>query len=299
MFECPLCNGVAWQPKVTMCCQKVFCGHCLDSLLLNSTACPQCHTSLVVSDGSTGGCSEQRVKKLDRNSTGVQAVLWRVYGNLRVHCENECGWIGNILSYSEHQQRCRLGASQAPSVVDSVLPAQARLDKPPRQVGGLPVRPVSCEAAVVGTPDDMSGNCVVVWEHRATDDTQLTLRVGDRVSVQQVAAHGWVYGKRIAGSQGGPHEGWFPSFCLPERRPPRPQQSPPPSAPPAGSTRVVRDYEASDPAQLSVREGELVYVRQRDQSGWTFVVRVNTQCTGKREGWVPDWLLQGEASGGA
>jgi len=142
----------------------------------------------------------------------------------------------------------------------------------------------------------MSGTCSVVWEHRATDESQLTLRVGDRVSVQQVAAHGWVYGQRLPGSHAPPKEGWFPSFCLPERRPPRPQQSPPPSAPPAGSTRVVRDYEASDPAQLSVKEGELVYVRQRDQSGWTFVVRVSTQGSGKREGWVPDWLLLGEAA---
>ena len=57
----------------------------------------------------------------------------------------------------------------------------------------------------------------------------------------------------------------------------------------------MRDYEASDPAQLSVREGELVYVRQRDQSGWTFAVKVNTHWARKREGWVPDWLLQAEA----
>lgn len=133
-----------------------------------------------------------------------------------------------------------------------------------------------------------------MWEHRATDDSQLTLRVGDRVSVQQVAAHGWVYGHRLSPGQGGSREGWFPSFCLPEHRPPRPAQSPPPMSPPAGSTQVARDYEASDPAQLSVKEGELVYVRQRDQSGWTFVVRVSTQGTGKREGWVPDWLLQPE-----
>merc|ERR1719221_1754157 len=106
MFECPLCAGVAWQPKVTMCCQKVFCGHCLDGLMQKSTLCPQCHTSLVVRDGSTGGCSEQCVKKLDRTSTGVQAVLWRVYGNLRIRCGQDCGWTGNILSYSDHLPGC-------------------------------------------------------------------------------------------------------------------------------------------------------------------------------------------------
>merc|ERR1712150_209660 len=115
--------------------------------------------------------------------------------------------------------------------------------------------------------------------------------VGDQVHVQQVAAHGWVYGHRLTPGVGN-KEGLFPSFCLPEHRPPRPQQSPPPMSPPAGSTRIVRDYDASDPAQLSVKVRELVYVRQRDQSGWTFVVKVNTQGTGKREGWVPDWLLQ-------
>jgi len=118
--------------------------------------------------------------------------------------------------------------------------------------------------------------------------------VGDRVLVQQVAAHGWIYGQKLTPAAGGVTEGWFPSFCLPEQRPPKPQQSPPPSAPPAGSTQVVKDYEASDPAQLSLKEGELVYVRQRDHSGWTFVVRVNTQGEGKREGWVPNWLLQAE-----
>lgn len=112
--------------------------------------------------------------------------------------------------------------------------------------------------------------------------------------MEQVAAHGWVYGRLNLPGQGS-KVGWFPSFCLPEQRPPPPQQSPPPMSPPAGSTQVTRDYEASDPAQLSVKESELVYVRQRDSSGWTFVVKVTTQGTGKREGWVPDWLLQRDA----
>jgi len=265
MFECPLCHGVAWQPKVTMCCQKVFCGMCLDHWLLSSMACPQCHVPVVDRDGSTGGCSEQRVKKLDRTSSGVQAVLWRVYGNLRITCTHNCGWNGNLLTYSEHLASC---------------PMEAR--------GGQ-------EDVSRDLSDDVRGTYAVVWEHKATDDSQLSLKVGDRVQVQQQAAHGWVYGRCLTPLPGNRStEGWFPSFCLPEKRPPKPQASPPPMSPPDCTTQVVRDYMASDPAQLSVTKGELVKVRQRDQSGWTFVVRVGNPGSGKREGWVPDWLLQHE-----
>ena len=135
MFECPLCNGVSWNPKVTMCCQKVFCGRCLDSLLQTQTTCPQCHTSLVDSDGGTGGCNDQWVKKLDRNSTGVQAVLWRVYGNLRVRCEHDCGWTGNIQSYSEHMASCRL---EPPQVLQQARerPQQQQPQQPAHQLEG-------------------------------------------------------------------------------------------------------------------------------------------------------------------
>merc|ERR1719440_938807 len=55
MFKCPLCNGVARHPKVTMCCQKVFCGPCLDPWLQNSTVTPCCNTFMATPDGSTGG----------------------------------------------------------------------------------------------------------------------------------------------------------------------------------------------------------------------------------------------------
>eukprot|EP00435_Cladocopium_sp_Y103_P043622 s1741_g12.t1 len=44
--------------------------------------------------------------------------------------------------------------------------------------------------------------------------------------------------------------------------------------------RVERDFTAPDSSQLSVKEGEHVFVKQRDPSGWTWVAR------------VPDWLLQ-------
>jgi len=106
MFECSLCSGVAWQPKVVMCCQKVFCGDCLDEFLLSSTACPQCHAAIVVRDGSTGSCTDQRVKKLERAASGVQGVLWRVYAGIGVRCVHNCSWTGSILSYSEHLESC-------------------------------------------------------------------------------------------------------------------------------------------------------------------------------------------------
>merc|ERR1712137_1311295 len=70
---------------------------------------------------------------------------------------------------------------------------------------------------------DRNGSCLVAWEHRATDESHLTLKVGDRVVVQQEAAHGWVYGQRVATAHAPANEGWFPSFCLPENRPPKPQ----------------------------------------------------------------------------
>jgi len=145
--------------------------------------------------------------------------------------------------------------------------------------------------------DGVNRVCSVVWEHRATDDSQLSLKVGDCVKVRQITDHGWVYGKLVdVRLAGGASEGWFPSFCLPEKAaPPKPQAAPPPMSSPETTTQVARNYVASDPAQLSVTKGELVKIRQRDQSGWTFVVRVSTLSTGKREGWVPDWLLQHES----
>ena len=46
-----------------------------------------------------------------------------------------------------------------------------------------------------------------------------------------------------------------------------PEQSPPPSSPPSRSVKVERDYDAPDSTQLSVKEGEFVYVKQRDPLG--------------------------------
>jgi len=134
---------------------------------------------------------------------------------------------------------------------------------------------------------------LVAREHQASDDSQLSLQIGDKVTVQKESGHGWVYGSKVApdGRTGQPLSGWFPAFCLPEDRPPPPVQTPPPMAPPKGSRRIARDYEASDAAQLTVKEKELVIVRQREASGWTFVVRTGTQGAGQREGWIPEWCL--------
>jgi len=292
MFKCSLCNGVARHPKVTMCCQKVFCGPCLDRWLQSSMVTPCCNTTMVTPDGSTGGSNEQRVKKLDRNSAGVQAVLWRVYGNLRLRCASHgCAWTGDIFSYEEHIGVCSTLTDLADGKGKKGSQGKGGkggYSQPAKQAKASPTSPP--EQPSEPTDAMIGGAYAVVWEHRATDASQLSLSVGDNVVVEQVAAHGWVYG-RLADPCQTPKVGWFPSFCLPEQRPPPPQQSPPPMSPPAGAITVTRDYEASDPAQMSVKESELVYVRQRDTSGWTFVVRANTQATGKREGWVPDWLL--------
>ena len=54
-------------------------------------------------------------------------------------------------------------------------------------------------------------------------------------------------------------------MAQPEQSPP--EQSPPPSSPPSRSVKVERDYDAPDSTQLSVKEGEFVYVKQRDPLG--------------------------------
>lgn len=344
MFKCALCGCLARRPKITTCCQQVYCGPCFDQWLQRSDSCPNCQMPAIVGDGSTGGCGEQRVKKLDHNSTGVQAVLWRVYSNLRVRCAHRnCIWVGDMVSYEQHCRECLFGVRDQRPTISPIAPASlAHVAAPhpsvtvhavPPHVGAasatappaaaLPV-PASVAASMApskatsATPHDMGvagsmglgpemqpprdgspsrsqaemsglvgGTYTVVRDHQATDESQLSLRSGDLVMVQRVATHGWVYGRRTSGRDG---VGWFPTFCLPEATPP-PLQTPPPMAPPAGATRVARDYEASDPAQLSVKSGELVYVRQRDESGWTFVQRVSPLGQGLREGWVPEWLL--------
>jgi len=341
MFKCALCCCLARRPKITTCCQQVFCGPCFDQWLQRSDACPNCQMPAIVGDGSTGGCGEQRVKKLDHHSTGVQAVLWRVYSNLRVRCaQGRCLWVGDVLSYEQHCRECIFGegvprpdsasiasslpagtVSQHPAVTVHAVPAHvgaASATAPPASslpvpasvaAAMAPAKPAvakTAPAASMGLSAELpqpsqetssseisgfvGGTYAVVRDHLATDDSQVSLRSGDLVVVQQVAAHGWVYGRR-AGPGGRDGVGWFPAFCLPEAAPPPPVQTPPPMAPPAGASRIARDYQASDPAQLSVKQGELVYVRQRDESGWTFVQRVSPLGQGLREGWVPEWLL--------
>ncbi|CAJ1338359.1 unnamed protein product [Effrenium voratum] len=276
MFECLLCRGLAWEPQVVMCCQKVFCGGCLDDFLSTGSSCPSCQASLVVRDGSTGGCTEQTVKRLEKTAEGVKGVAWRVYTNINVRCGKSCTWYGNILAYSDHMNSCQVGQE---GILDDVTQrAHASGQDSQSQV-----------------QDDMRGIHVVAGGHSSSDPNQLNLRVGDKVNVQQVAGHGWAFGILISGQSGS--QGWFPTHCLlPQRQHSPPEQSPPPSAPPSSSVKVERDYTASDSAQLSVKEGELVYVKQKDQTGWTWVARVNPQVIGQREGWVPDWLLQKDLS---
>lgn len=314
-FECLLCGGIAWEPQVTMCCQRVFCGGCMDRWLLAAVTCPSqsCNSVVVDPDGSTGGCAEDHVKKL--SPTGPLSVLYRIYGGLRLRCKNQCGWAGPITSYSEHMATCndlyRAKTDMNPATAPKPAPAPAAVRPTPLPVPTpaareapqparepVPVALPAAERVEIGSPDAkaavLPGSVLeVVLEHNPTESGQLTLRLGDQVRVQQVAAHGWVYGELVANNKSS-RGGWFPSFCLSANQPPKPQQSPPPSSPPDGSTEVMQKYEATDPVQLSVAQGELVKVRQRDSSGWTFVVRVNSQPGVPREGWVPNWLLKGE-----
>mmetsp|Transcript_38719 Transcript_38719/g.111180 ORF Transcript_38719/g.111180 Transcript_38719/m.111180 type:complete len:567 (-) Transcript_38719:109-1809(-) len=276
LFKCGFCDSIARRPKMTTCCQPIYCGPCLDHWLQTSDKCPHCKNPAVVGDGSTGGCAEQHVKRLDHNSIGVQAMLFRVYSNLKIRCGRSCGWTGDMFSYEHHIKDCPLAPQpmatpSARGVAGAALPATKSGDM----------------------SDVIGGTFTVAREHQATDDSQLSLTVGEQVTIQEVAAHGWVYGHRKMPALGRQPSGWFPNFCLPEERPPPPVQTPPPTmSPPA---RISRDYDASDQTQLSVKEGDLVHVKQSHNSGWTFVVRVNAPVAGTREGWVPEWALQQKA----
>lgn len=335
MFECPLCTGLSRQPKIAMCCQKVFCGQCFDRWLRNSNSCPSCQAAVVLRDGSTGGCTESSVRKLDRTSTGVQAVLWRVYGSIRIRCTHEqCSWTGNIFKYPDHLAACAfeagastfqlpqrqqaaplapeavgasvsptglVAASTAASTACPVAPAVAT-DAATACIcgGGAKVaeeQAIAYRAAEEMISEDTETSYDVVQAFTPSGPNQLSLVIGDRVSQTQATPHGWSYGVRLTPGQG-PSEGWFPSVSIREiqQEPPRPVQAPPPSSPPAGSTQVSRDYTAADPSQLTVKEGELVHIKNRDPSGWTLISRAQpTTVPGvKREGWVPDWLLRPE-----
>lgn len=296
-FECSICGCIAWQPKVTTCCSTLFCGMCVDIWMQSSPACPSCHMSLM-EDGSTGGCIEDRVKALDRNSHGVQAVLWRVYGNLRVNCPHACGWNGNLIQYNDHLAICRIETAllakqqpHSPAQLRQAAPSRAAAPEAAPAVVPI-VQLADAHAAVASLPDEV----VVVIDHIPTDDSQMPLRVGERVQVQNRAANGWVFGQRVVPSPNGcKNEGWFPSFCLPDRSVPRAQAAPPPKSPPQDTTEVTREYKATDPSQLSVVTGEHVKVEKRDASGWTFVMRVDPRGHphgyDTSSGWVPDWSL--------
>mmetsp|Transcript_51121 Transcript_51121/g.119727 ORF Transcript_51121/g.119727 Transcript_51121/m.119727 type:complete len:1720 (-) Transcript_51121:39-5198(-) len=251
LFKCLLCNGVAWHPKLTLCCQKVFCSHCLDNHLVSSTACPHCHIPLAVRDGSTGSSVEQRIRKLDRNSDNVHAVLFRVYGGLRLRCEHLCGWVGEMMNYEDHLVSC-------PSA-------------------GVAMRRSTAYDHPVSTANSQRGNAIA--------EDKVSTGLGGYPTAQ-----GSQNERCLAASARLQPIGQTTSQAHVPPPPP-----PPPRPNPDGLTVVKFSYEATDPSQLTVQPGENVYVRQREPSGWTFVVKANWQGAGKCEGWVPDWLLHNQS----
>eukprot|EP00403_Amphidinium_massartii_P002901 CAMPEP_0178371076 /NCGR_PEP_ID=MMETSP0689_2-20121128/637_1 /TAXON_ID=160604 /ORGANISM="Amphidinium massartii, Strain CS-259" /LENGTH=1737 /DNA_ID=CAMNT_0019990929 /DNA_START=15 /DNA_END=5229 /DNA_ORIENTATION=- len=254
VFKCLLCNGVVWLPKLTTCCNKVFCTSCLDEWLLCNNFCPKCPTPLAVRDGSTGSCGEQRVRKIDRNATGVHAVLWRVYGSLKVRCQRaDCGWTGQIANYEEHMVACTREHGAQP------FTAQVQ-DKPDLRSlisGGYP--PVQPR---------MSPNSPSMQQYQQQPPAKASAAAQSVQSQQpRVSTAG-------AAAEAAPAAALASSRSNEELR------------------VASRLFEGADSSQLTLQQGEQVYVRNRDPTGWTFVVKVTTAPGSPSEGWVPDWLLQ-------
>eukprot|EP00929_Paragymnodinium_shiwhaense_P088566 TRINITY_DN48882_c0_g1_i1.p1 TRINITY_DN48882_c0_g1~~TRINITY_DN48882_c0_g1_i1.p1 ORF type:complete len:1796 (-),score=488.50 TRINITY_DN48882_c0_g1_i1:87-5474(-) len=276
MFVCPVCDGVAWRPKVTQCCQKLVCSGCLEDWLQTNARCPhiQCQ-SPIVPDGSTGLSDDISPRPLDNRGSGVHEFLWRIYNNLRMRCPKNCGWTGGVVAFADHMQAC---GRETPSTASTAS----------RQEAASPAKETEKDT---GPVNKVWG---VVMAHEATGQHQLSVQPGDQVLVRQIIESGWAFGRRTDTGE----SGWFPFFCLPtqEEPPPEPEVKPPPPAPPVASVKVVANYIGTQAGQLTVASGEAVRVKKRESSGWTLITRVAAVAHEFREGWVPDWCLGSELS---
>eukprot|EP00049_Salpingoeca_infusionum_P019404 m.361716 g.361716 ORF g.361716 m.361716 type:complete len:691 (+) comp19841_c0_seq1:154-2226(+) len=70
---------------------------------------------------------------------------------------------------------------------------------------------------------------------------------------------------------------------------PTPKQSSPLASktPKGDKYKVVESYVADDSSTISIKQGEMVYVTEKSDSGWWFITKVNGD-----EGWAPETMLE-------
>ena len=99
-FFCSICTELATDPCVTRCCANMFCTECMSQLMGGPSAakvepmCPSCREPLA---GDT-------IKELCNSD---DALLWRIYGHIRVRClKRDCFWEGELSDMKEHDAQC-------------------------------------------------------------------------------------------------------------------------------------------------------------------------------------------------
>ncbi|CRH00192.1 conserved Plasmodium protein, unknown function [Plasmodium relictum] len=102
-FICSICKtNLSYEPRLFPCCYASCCSDCLRSYIMNeenqeNIKCPNCSLSF-----------SERIIKIDKNSKGAMALLYKFHCNIKVRCPNECcKWIGFQYQYLNHILSCK------------------------------------------------------------------------------------------------------------------------------------------------------------------------------------------------
>ncbi|CRG96371.1 conserved Plasmodium protein, unknown function [Plasmodium gallinaceum] len=102
-FICSICKtNLSYEPRLFPCCYASCCSDCLRSYIMNeenqeNIKCPNCSLSF-----------SERIIKIDKNSKGAMALLYKFHCNIKVRCPNECcEWIGFQYQYLNHILSCK------------------------------------------------------------------------------------------------------------------------------------------------------------------------------------------------